>query len=110
MTSADDRCRPLACSLSPDGLRERQALIDQLLARGLTALTTFPGGVQARFVTGPEVGADLDALVQLEARCCAFLSLTVTVADDATVLEVTGPPDARALIAELFHRPRSGSS
>jgi hypothetical protein len=72
MTSADDRCRPLACSLSPDGLRERQALIDQLLARGLTALTTFPGGVQARFVTGPEVGADLDALVQLEARCCPF--------------------------------------
>jgi hypothetical protein len=40
----------------------------------------------------------------------SFLSLTVTVADDATVLEVTGPPDARALIAELFHRPRSGSS
>jgi hypothetical protein len=58
--------------------------------------------VQAEFVTGPELEADLDALVELEAQCCAFLSLTVACGDDATVLEVTGAPEAQSLIAELF--------
>jgi hypothetical protein len=83
-------------------MRERKAVIDELLARGLTGLTAIPGGVRARFVTDPTVKADLDALVELEARCCAFLSLTVASADDATVLEVTGAPEAQTLIAELF--------
>jgi hypothetical protein len=83
-------------------MRERKALIDGLLARGLTALTAIPGGVRARFMTRPEIRADLDALVVLEARCCAFLSLTVARADDAIVLEVTGAPEVQALIAELF--------
>jgi hypothetical protein len=102
MTSGADRCQPLTCSLSPDGLRERKAVIDELVAAGLTALTAIPGGVRARFTARPELKADLDALVELEAQCCAFLSLTITGADDATVLEVTGPPDAQTLIAELF--------
>jgi hypothetical protein len=51
--------------------------------------------VRARFGTEPAVKADLDALVELEARCCAFLSLTVASADDATILEVTGAPRRR---------------
>jgi hypothetical protein len=40
--------------------------------------------------------------VELEARCCAFLSLTMAAVDDAIVLDVTGPPEAQPLIAELF--------
>lgn len=96
----------MACSLSPEGLRERKALIDELLTRGFTTLTAIPGGVQAQFVTEPELKADLDALVELEARCCAFLSLSVSDAQDTIVLEVTGAPEAQALIAELFiNRP-----
>lgn len=102
MMSIGDRCQPPACSLSPVGLRERKVLIDELLARGLTGLTGIPGGVRARFTIGAEVKADLDALVELEARCCAFLSLTVACADDAIVLEVTGAPEAQTLILELF--------
>jgi hypothetical protein len=102
MTSAGERCQPLACGLSPDGLRERKVLIDELLARGLTRLTAIPDGVQARFVTHPGLKADLDALVELEARCCAFLSFTVADADEAIVLEVTGAPETQSLIAVLF--------
>jgi hypothetical protein len=102
MMSAGDSCQPLVCSLSLGGLRERKALIDQLLARGLTGLTLIPGGVRARFMPGRRIKADLDALVELEARCCAFLSLTVADADDAILLEVTGAPEAQILIAELF--------
>jgi hypothetical protein len=102
MTCAGGHCQPLVCSLSPDGLRERKALIDQLLARGLTGLAAIPGGARARFVTVPGLRADLEALVELEARCCAFLSLTMAAVDDAIVLDVTGPPEAQPLIAELF--------
>jgi hypothetical protein len=102
MMSASDPCQPVVCSLSPDGLHERKALIDELLARGLTGLTPIPGGVRDRLTPGPGIRADLDALVELEARCCAFLSLTVAVADGAIVLDVTGAPEAQTLIAELF--------
>jgi hypothetical protein len=102
MTSAGARCQPLACSLSPDELRERKALIDELLARGLTRLTAIADGVQARFVTYPSLKAELDALAELEARCCAFLTFTVADADGAIVLEVTGAPETQGLIAELF--------
>jgi hypothetical protein len=101
MTSADS-CQPFACSLSPAGLDERKALIGELLAQGLADLTVIPDGVQARFVTGPELKSDRDVLVELEARCCASLSLSVSDAEDTTVLEVTGAPEAQALIAELF--------
>jgi hypothetical protein len=102
MMFGGDRCQPLVCSLSPDGLRQRKALIDELLARRLTGLTPVPGGVRARLTPGPGIRAGLDALVELEARCCAFLSLTVADADDAIVLEATGAPEAQTLIAELF--------
>lgn len=102
MMSAGDGCQSLVCSLPSDELRERKALIDQLLARGLTGVTAIPGGVRFRFRTGPGIKADLDALVKLEARCCAFLSLTVADADGAIVLQVTGAPEAQTLIAELF--------
>lgn len=102
ITSAGERCQPPACTLSPDRLRDRKALIDELLGRALTRLTAIPDGVQARFVTQPGLKADLDALVALEARCCASLSFTVTDADDAIVLEVTGAPETHALIAELL--------
>ena len=109
MTPGADRCQPLTCSLSPDGLRERKTVIAELLTGGRTALTAIPDGVIARFTARPELKADLDALVELEAQCCEFLSLAVTSADDATVLEVTGPPEAQTLIAELFsdRAPRS---
>jgi hypothetical protein len=102
MTPGADRGQPLACSLSLDGLSKRKAVIGELLERDLASLTAVPGGVRARFMARPELKADLDALVALEARCCPFLSLTITGADDATVLEVTGPPEAQTLIAELF--------
>jgi hypothetical protein len=109
MTSPGEHCQPLTCSLSPDGLAERKALIDGLVASGRTGVTAIPGGVEVRFVTRPGLKADLDALVELEARCCAFLVLTVARTDDLSVLEVTGPAGAQSLIAELFSDPAAAS-
>jgi hypothetical protein len=53
MTSTGERCQPLACGLSLDGLRERKVLIDELLARGLTQLNAIPDGVQTSSRTVP---------------------------------------------------------
>jgi hypothetical protein len=104
MMSTGDRRQLPACSLSADELRERTVLIDQLLARGLVGLIPIPGGVRVLFVTGPGLRAELHALVELEARCCASLTLTVADGDGAIVLEVTGSPEAQTLISELFTR------
>lgn len=65
-------------------------------------MTVLADGVRARFVPGAEIQADLKALVDLEAECCTFLSIALLSDPDDVVLEVTGPPGARPLIAELF--------
>ena len=44
----------------------------------------------------------LRAAVEAERVCCAFLALDLRRDDDHLVLDVTGPEDARPLIAELF--------
>lgn len=102
MSCTNNRCQPLACTLSPDSFRDRKELIDTLLRRGLAEVTPVPGGVRARLAPGAEIEANLQALVDLEAECCTFLSMTLHLAPDEMVLEVTGPPGARPLIAELF--------
>jgi hypothetical protein len=91
-----------ACSLSPDRFLARKALIDGLLRRGLEHITPLRNGVRARFVSGAEIESKIETLVKLEAECCAFLSMALHTSDDALVLEVTGPPEVRQLITDLF--------
>lgn len=94
--------QPLACTLTPVALRERKALIYDLLRRALVDTTGVPGGVRARFRGGDEIELQLRELVGLEAQCCSFLNMIVEPGPEATVLEVTGPSEARELIDELF--------
>jgi hypothetical protein len=105
MTSEPGPSPRLDCTLSPQGLRARKALIETLLSRGLEQLTPIRGGVRARFVPGVELEAELQALVRLEAECCTFLSLVLRSGDGDVVLEVTGRPGTQALIGELFPDP-----
>jgi hypothetical protein len=94
--------QPLACTLTPAALRERKALIYDLICRSLVDTTPAVGGIRARFCGGHEVELQLRELVGLEAQCCGFLQLTVEPGPETTVLEVTGPPEAREMIDELF--------
>lgn len=94
--------QPFACTLTPVALRERKALIHDLIRRSLVDTTPVGGGIRARFCGGHEVELQLRELVGLEARCCSFLQLKVESGPETTVLEVTGPPEAREMIDELF--------
>jgi hypothetical protein len=94
---------PIACSLSPDAYADRASEIADLARRALLARSPLPGGgARLRFAAGPGVEAELDAIVAAEARCCPFLRLELRHAAGALELDVTGPPEAEPLIAELF--------
>jgi hypothetical protein len=49
-----------------------------------------------------EVLHRLTDLVDMERQCCAFLTFKIVIANDAMKLEVTGPREAKKLIAEYF--------
>lgn len=95
---------PIACTLSPDGLTARRALIDALSADGLLERTATDAGLRARLRDTPDIERRTRELIAAEASCCAFLTFDLQRDDDALVLDITGPPDARPVI-DLFFEP-----
>jgi len=89
----------LTCSLDGDQttgrLAEWQALAGQATARAATD--------QGSRLTFSSV--DLRSMVDLVAReqaCCSFLSFTIGVSPVGATLDISGPPDARPMIAALL--------
>ena|SRR5215207_2289927 len=93
---------PIACTLSPDGLTERLALIDVLAADGMLARSATHGGIRVRLRDDPEIERRARQLAAAESRCCAFLDFAVWREEGAVWLEVSGPPDARPVIDMFF--------
>jgi hypothetical protein len=102
MTCTPTPLHSLACTLTPDDFHVRRSLFAGLVHRSVGRVTPVRGGEQARLVAGSEIESQLQELATLEAECCAFLPIAVRSSDDQTVLEVTGPPQAQALIADLL--------
>jgi hypothetical protein len=95
---------PIACTLTPDGLTARRALIDALSADGLLERTATDAGLRARLRDTPDIERRTRELIAAEASCCAFLTFDLQRDDDTLVLDITGPPDARPVI-DLFFEP-----
>jgi hypothetical protein len=93
---------PIACTLSPDGMTARIALIDALAADGLLDRTPTDAGLRIRLRDTPEIERRTRELVAAESRCCAFLEFTLGRDDGALVLEIAGPEDARTAIDMFF--------
>jgi hypothetical protein len=93
---------PIACTLSPDRYRGRTEELAALARRALRSRERTHDGERLVFAPGAGVEDQLTAAVEAEARCCAFLSMTLTSGDAGLVLDIAGPPDARPVIAELF--------
>jgi hypothetical protein len=95
---------PIACTLTESEMRERrQTMLD--VVRGSTlGVTSLPLGYAYRFEPSSEVLALLGRLVDLERICCPFLTFKIVVeaAQQSICLEVTGPPEAKAVIADAF--------
>jgi hypothetical protein len=96
---------PIACTLSPDGLNARLALIDSLAADGLLGRSSTAGGVRVRLRDTPDIEQRTRELVAAESRCCAFLTFDLGRDAGELVLDISGSADARGLI-ERFFEPR----
>jgi hypothetical protein len=93
----------IACSLGPDDVTARVADWRTMLEH-VSGRRAIPAGVRLEL----DPGARLDEIARLAAaehECCAFLSFTITMDERGHALEVTGPPDAEPIIAELFGAP-----
>jgi hypothetical protein len=96
---------PVACTLGADDgairLRRWQRLADTAGPRA----SRTAHRLEVRYLPGPGVREELEALAAAEASCCAFVTWTVTDEDGAAVLHVAADPsspDDIAAIAGLF--------
>ena len=92
----------IACTLSPDGMTARLALIDALAAEGLLERTVTTAGLRVRLRDTPEIEQRTRALVAAESACCAFLDFNLGRQDGDLVLDISGPADARPVIDMFF--------
>jgi hypothetical protein len=93
---------PIACTLSPDGLTARLALIDALAADGLLDRAKTPSGTRVRLRDEPHVEQRTRELMAAESRCCAFLTFQLGRDAGDLVLDISGPEDARPVMEMFF--------
>ncbi len=70
----------IACTLSPDELRDTAAGWQMLLRRSLVSRNVVPGGV--RLLVHPDSADALRQLVDIERECCRWINFEL---DDASV-------------------------
>jgi len=97
---------PIACTLSPDGMTARLALIDTLAADGLLDRSSTEDGLRVRLRGTPDIERRARELIAAESECCAFLSFELGRHHDDLVLDISGPADARPVI-EMFFAPEA---
>jgi len=91
---------PIACTLSPDDLRDREGAWRKLMGSGLVKRDVVTGGI--RLSAAPGAAAALLELVELERECCAWIQFEVR---DAAVVTMTAPGDGEAVLTEMFKAP-----
>ena len=94
---------PPACTLTPDGMTARLALIAALTTDGLLDRTRIHAGLRVRLRDTPDIERRTRELVAAESRCCPFLDFALAREDGDLVLEISGPAEAAPVI-EMFFR------
>ena len=95
---------PVACTLNAADQPERLAEWTEQLAL-VEERQAIDGGLRLRFPPGPQLAGRLADLAAREQSCCAFFTFTLRPAADAVLLDVTAPPDAAGVVADLFGVP-----
>jgi hypothetical protein len=95
---------PIACNLSDSELRERRETILNFFRQSPGQSETLAAGLAFSFQPSSEVLTRLAQLLDLERRCCPFLTFRIVVeAGDLPIrLGVTGAAAAKKVIADLF--------
>ena len=93
---------PIACTLTPEGVTDRLALIEALAADGLLDRSATDAGLRLRLRDTAEIERRTRELVAAESKCCAFLDFDLRREEGNLVLDISGPDDARPVIEMFF--------
>jgi hypothetical protein len=95
---------PIACTLTDAEMRERRRTILNAFRGAALDVTSLPLGFVYRFEPATELLAQIVRLVDLERKCCPFLTFRIIVeaGNQPIRLEITGPPEAKPIIADFF--------
>jgi hypothetical protein len=95
---------PILCTLTEAELKERrETLLKEMREAALTVMP-LPLGYSCTFNRTTDVLMRLARVVDMERQCCPFLTFKIVVEPGQAPLrlEVTGPPDAKPLLADFF--------
>lgn len=92
---------PVACTLTEAEMRERRQTILDFVRGSALDVTSLPLGYAYRFEPTSDVLTHLSRLVDLERQFLTF-RIVVEAGNQPICLEVTGPPEAKAIIADFF--------
>lgn len=98
-----DTPAPLACSLTPEDVRNRRdALLPGLIHRA-DKVTDLDNGLRLEFKSKPGLLADIARIMEQERECCTFLrfDLIAEPEDGPVTFDVTGPPGTRDVLRSL---------
>jgi hypothetical protein len=93
---------PIACTLGPGEMAERQALIQALVADGMVDRGPIARGVRLRLRATPDIERRARDLVAAESRCCRFLAFDLRHDSGELLLDITGPPEAQEFVGDVF--------
>ncbi len=92
---------PIACSLSPDGMADREQEFRELALAALIDAQRDPGILTLRFESTDGTEARLCDLVRREQECCPFFDFRVEQVDGSLRLEVRAPLEADELLEAI---------
>lgn len=96
---------PIACTLNADQLQERRQVIMGMLRSMQVIAVELDSGYAFTFPASSGTLPRIAELVEMERQCCPFLTFKIVAEADAggIRLEVTGPGEAKKVIAEYFN-------
>ena len=92
---------PIACSLTAAELPERLAEMSDIGRTALLDVVREGPRAVMRFRPGVDTSQRLADIVAAEARCCAFLDITLRDTGDALELTIDAPAEAEPVVDEL---------
>jgi hypothetical protein len=93
---------PIACTLDDAGLATQAERWTKLLTEHGTGRSETPDGLRLAFRSDPGVEAELDALVEVENRCCAWASWKVAREDGEVVMRARSTGEGVATLHAMF--------
>ena len=94
----------IVCTLSDKELQERRKNVLSNVASSLIDSQELPDGFRFRFSFNDLILQDLITVINLERKCCPFLSfkLSLEAGKDFASLDLTGRQGSKEAIKELF--------